>query len=262
MTLTTTGSTTVTVRLVGGPTALIEIGGLRLLTDPTFDPAGDHPVGSRTLVKTRGPAVPLEDIGTIDAVLLSHDQHPDNLDDAGRRLLSQVPLVLTTPAAVERLGGTAVALPAWRHVDLPRPDGQVLRVIGVPAQHGPDHTEDVTGPVTGFVVTGEDVPTVYVSGDNASLDIVRAVHHHVGPIDIALLFGGAARSPVLDAYLTLDSDQVARAAHILGARAVVPLHTEGWQHFTEGPDAVVEAFTRHGQDDQLVLLAPGASVSL
>ena len=45
------------VRLVGGPTALIEMGGLRFLTDPTFDPPGDHPVGNRVLVKTRGPAV-------------------------------------------------------------------------------------------------------------------------------------------------------------------------------------------------------------
>ena len=35
------------VRLIGGPTALIEMGGLRLLTDPTFDPPGDHPVGDR-----------------------------------------------------------------------------------------------------------------------------------------------------------------------------------------------------------------------
>ena len=27
---------------IGGPTALLELGGLRLLTDPTFDPAGSE----------------------------------------------------------------------------------------------------------------------------------------------------------------------------------------------------------------------------
>ena len=43
------------VRLVGGPTAVIELGGVRLLTDPTFDPPGDHPVGDRVLTKTTGP---------------------------------------------------------------------------------------------------------------------------------------------------------------------------------------------------------------
>ena len=41
-----------TVRLVGGPTALIELGWVRLLTDPTFDPPGDHPIGTRVLTKT------------------------------------------------------------------------------------------------------------------------------------------------------------------------------------------------------------------
>ena len=130
------------VRLVGGPTALIEMGGLRFLTDPTFDPPGDHPVGNRVLVKTRGPAVAADDIGPVDAVLLSHDQHPDNLDDAGRRLLDIVPVVLTTDSAAGRLGGTTKVLAPWRHVRLPRPAGGELRVTGVPAQHGPDGTED------------------------------------------------------------------------------------------------------------------------
>jgi L-ascorbate metabolism protein UlaG (beta-lactamase superfamily) len=34
------------LRYLGGPTALLEVGGLRLLTDPSFDPPGDYPVGS------------------------------------------------------------------------------------------------------------------------------------------------------------------------------------------------------------------------
>ena len=59
-----------TVRLVGGPTALIELGGVRLLTDPTFDPPGDHPIGTRVLTKTTGPAVAAEELGQVDAVLL------------------------------------------------------------------------------------------------------------------------------------------------------------------------------------------------
>ena len=102
-----------TVRLVGGPTALIELGGVRLLTDPTFDPPGDHPIGTRVLTNTTGPAVAAEELGRIDAVLFSHDQHPDNLDEAGRALLAGVPLVLTTELAAQRLGGAARELPSW-----------------------------------------------------------------------------------------------------------------------------------------------------
>ena len=48
-------------------------------------------------------------------------------------------------------------------------------MTAVPAEHGPPGLGEITGPVTGFVVSGADVPTVYVSGDNASLDAVREV---------------------------------------------------------------------------------------
>ncbi|WP_066952494.1 MBL fold metallo-hydrolase [Streptomyces lushanensis] len=252
----------VTVRLVGGPTALIGIGGLRLLTDPAFDPPGPVASGTRTLVKTRGPAVPVEEIGTVHAVLLSHDQHADNLDRAGRRLLDTVPVTLTTAEAADRLGGPATALRPWQRLTLDRPDGGYVEVTGAPAQHGPDGTEDITGPVTGFVLTGPDVPTIYVSGDNASLDVVRRIADRFGPLDLALLFAGAARTPLLDGHLTLTSDQAAQAARILGARTVIPLHTEGWEHFTEGPDAVREAFARHGLADRLTLLAPGDAATV
>src|SRR4051794_15171768 len=74
------------LRLVGGPTALISYGGLRLLTDPTFDPPGDYPRPGTEIVlhKLTGPALPLEELGPIEAVLISHDHHSDNLDRAGR----------------------------------------------------------------------------------------------------------------------------------------------------------------------------------
>jgi L-ascorbate metabolism protein UlaG (beta-lactamase superfamily) len=252
----------VVIELIGGPTALIELGGLRLLTDPTFDPPGDHVVGGRTLTKLCGPSTSIEQLQPIDVVLLSHDQHPDNLDRRGRELLQRVPLVLTTAEAAERLGGTARALPRWRHVVVDRPNGGPLRVIGVPAVHGPDGMQNITGNVTGFVMAGEDLPTVYVSGDNASLDVVASVAHHCGPIDVALLFGGAARTTLLDAYLTLTSRQLAEAAQLLGASLVIPLHVDGWRHITEGPEQIASAFAERGEQTRLVRLTPGQSVSI
>jgi L-ascorbate metabolism protein UlaG (beta-lactamase superfamily) len=246
-----------TIRLIGGPTALLEIGGLRLLTDPTFDPPGDHPVGQRTLVKTEGPSVPVESLGRIDAVLLSHDQHPDNLDDAGRRLLGSVPLVLSTADAARRLGGSTRELPSWRSVTLDRPDGGQLRVTGVPAQHGPAGTEHLTGEVRGFVLSGIDLPTIYLSGDNAALAVVEEVADHAGPIDVAILFAGHARTPVMDAYLTFSSDQAARAAAILDAPTVIVMHVDGWQHLTQHADTVHAAFARHHLTDRLLPLPHG-----
>jgi hypothetical protein len=49
------------VTYVGGPTALLELGGLRLLTDPTFDPAGtEYRTPSYVLRKTGSPALSSE----------------------------------------------------------------------------------------------------------------------------------------------------------------------------------------------------------
>jgi hypothetical protein len=55
----------VRLTLVGGPTALIEYGPLRILTDPTFDPPGDYPRPGTSVVlrKLVGPAIPGSDRG-------------------------------------------------------------------------------------------------------------------------------------------------------------------------------------------------------
>ena len=42
-----------TVLLVGGPTAVLDYAGLRLLTDPTFDPPGEHEGGLTKLDRAR-----------------------------------------------------------------------------------------------------------------------------------------------------------------------------------------------------------------
>jgi len=252
-----------TITYVGGPTAVLELAGLRLVVDPTFDPPGEYPIGTRALTKLAGPGLAAEAIGPVDAVLLSHDQHPDNLDRSGREYLATVPLVLSTASAAARLGAVVTALPNWAHHELTSADGAGPRVTGVPAQHGPDGSESLVGEVTGFVLSGKGLPTVYVSGDNASTRVVREIADRVGPVDVAVLFAGAAQTPLVgDAYLTLTSEQAAEAAEILGADQVVPLHFEGWAHFTQGADTLVAAFARRGLADRFHLLTPGQQVTL
>ncbi|NBH04681.1 MBL fold metallo-hydrolase [Amycolatopsis sp. SID8362] len=243
---------TLGITFSGGPTALLELGGVRLLTDPTFDAPGDHPVGERVLVKTEDSALSEEAVGAVDAVLLSHDQHPDNLDDRGRAYLATVPLTLITPAGAARLGGTAKGLAPWEATQV-----GPLTVTAVPALHGPEGAERFTGDVTGFVLTGDGLPTVYVSGDNASVDLVREIAARFD-VDIAVLFAGAARTVLFDgAPLTLTSENAAEAAKVLDAEKIVPLHFRGWQHFSEGPDVLRKAFEAAGLADRLVLLEPG-----
>ena len=116
----------------------------------------------------------------------------------------------------------------------------------------------------GFVLTADDAPTLYVSGDNASVDVVRAIAERSGPIELAVLFCGGVSLPHRfdGAYLTLSADAAAQAAEVLGARAVVPVHFEGWAHFTQGADDLRASFAAAGIADRLVVPEPGASVSL
>src|SRR6218665_2279374 len=202
-------TTEITATLVGGPTLLLAYAGLTFLTAPTFDPPGRYE-GGVTLTKLIGPAVPREEIGPIDVVLLSHDQHADNLDDSGRKLLTDVPLVLSTREAASRIPGV-VGLAPWETIDA----GEVT-VTAVPARHGPQGAEPLSGVVTGFVLEAAGLPTVYVSGDNAPPDVAGAVARRFPEIDLALLFvGGANVGWFGDEPVTLDARRASAVVDLL-----------------------------------------------
>ena len=132
----------------------------------------------------------------------------------------------------------------------------------VPAQHGPEWAMAFTGEVTGFVLSGDGLPTVYVSGDNSSLDVVRDIAQRCGPADVALLFAGAGVVPPPEAVLTLTGEEAAEASLILGARRTVVVHADGWAHFTEGRTEIEAAFERAGLRNRLTVLAPGTILAL
>ena len=250
----------VRLTLVGGPTAVLEYAGLRWLTDPSLSPPGEYAGG---LVKTTGPAIEADALPPIDVVLLSHEHHSDNLDPAGREFLLRAGQVLTTVQGAERLGEAAIGLEPWSSVDVERPGGSAVTVTAVPALHGPDGTDHITGPVIGFVLAADGEDTVYVSGDNASLDVVRVIAERAGAIDVAVLFAGAVQLPHRfdGAYLTLSSDRAAEATKLLGVRAALPVHFEGWSHFTQGSREFRAAFAGNGVSDLLVLAERGETVT-
>jgi L-ascorbate metabolism protein UlaG (beta-lactamase superfamily) len=234
---------------------VIEYAGLRWLTDPTFSDPGTY----EGLTKTTAPRLTTDQVGDIDVVLLSHDHHADNLDPAGREFLVRAGRVLTTSAAAQRLGMEATGLEPWSETEI----GQV-KVTAVPALHGPPGAETVTGPVIGFVLGCEGEDTVYVSGDNASVDVVDEIAERLTPIDIAVLFVGAVQLPTRfgGAYLTLSGERAAIATELLEARAVVPVHFEGWTHFTQGLPQIRAAFAGYGLSERLVAVEPGETVTL
>jgi L-ascorbate metabolism protein UlaG (beta-lactamase superfamily) len=248
---------------VGGPTALLDLGALRLLTDPTFDPAGtEYPSAASTLRKTQGPALTPGELGRVDAVLLSHEHHADNLDGAGRAMLSGVARVLTTRGGAERLGAPATSLAPWEHVDLPAEGAGVLRVTATPCRHGPAHLD--RGPVIGFVLTqpedAEDV--VYVSGDTVWYDGVAEVARRFR-VRTAVLFMGAARVGAVGPWpLTMTAEDAVEAARAFAGAAIVPLHFEGWEHFSESRADIAAAFERAGLSGRLRWPVPGRAIAV
>src|SRR5262249_23698846 len=118
----------VTITLIGGPTALIEFDGFRLLTDPTFDGPGDYQLPHVKLEQLTAPASGVDKVGEVDAVLLSHDQHSDNLDNSGRDFLKQARRVLTTEAGAKRLGGHTEGFAPWASTELKGRNGHSLTI--------------------------------------------------------------------------------------------------------------------------------------
>jgi L-ascorbate metabolism protein UlaG (beta-lactamase superfamily) len=249
--------TSLRITLVGGPTALIEIGGFRLLTDPTFDAPGEYKLPHVTLEKLSGPALGAGSIGPVDAVLLSHDQHSDNLDNSGRDFLKTASRVLTTIAGAKRLGGNAEGLAPWAGTELIKPDGSVLTITAAPARHGPAGIEPMSGDVIGFVLTSTapGFRPIYITGDTVWFDGVAEVARRF-KAGVVLPFAGAAqtRGPF---HLTMDTNDTIETARAFPDAVIVPVHHDGWKHFRQNGDDLKSSFDTLGFGARLKMLEPG-----
>ena len=241
------------IKYIGGPTALFEIGGLRFITDPTFDAANtDYKTAVYVLHKLESPTVQPKNLGKIDFILLSHDHHFDNLDNLGRQFLSSVAKVYTTPMGAERLGGNSVGVDHWQSFEVPTKDGRILMITGTPCQHGPVDGE--RGPVTGFVLNfkGENKGGVYISGDTVWFDGVEEVAKRFS-IGLVVLFMGAAKvKEVGNSHLTMTIDESFKVASLFENAKIVPLHFGGWQHFTETRGEIEKAYIQAGLPERLM----------
>jgi L-ascorbate metabolism protein UlaG (beta-lactamase superfamily) len=254
-------SSAMTLTLIGGPTVLIEFGGLRLLTDPTFDPPGLYRETPVRFEKTSGPALSPQQIGRLDAVLLSHDHHLDNLDSSGRALLPSVGTTYTTQAGAQRLGGNALGLAPFETATLLGRNGDKLLITATPARHGPVGIEPISGDVVGFAL-GRDKPgdLLYVTGDTVWYDGTAEVARLFSP-KVVVLFTGAAE-PRGRFHMTMGSEDALEAAHAFPEARLVAAHNEGWVHFRESAEQLAQVFAQFGLAHRLAPFEKGKPLSI
>jgi len=212
-----TTSTNASLFFVGTATTILEWEGLRLMTDPNFLHAGDHVHLGPGVTGTRqtNPAVNIEDLPNIDAILLSH-YHADHFDEKVETSLRRDLPIITTPHAKSHLAEkgddsfTAVsALDFWESLTVnfdsqtPTPAEQhdtkkpQIKVTGMPGTHVPPGPANLTiaandllklvPPTNGWMVelgyssapASEDAFNsgyrIYISGDTLMFDDLHKI---------------------------------------------------------------------------------------
>jgi len=217
------------LQLVRNATSIIRYGGRTLLLDPFLSPAGALPAFNNTPNPRPNPLVELpmpaaEVVAGIDATLLTHP-HVDHWDPVARELLPKDGVTFVQPADVERVttaGFTAVraveSLLTWEGITIARTGGQ----------HGRGDTGRRMGTVSGYVLSREGLPTIYIAGDTIWCpEVADAIAAHAP--DVIVLNAGAAQ--FLEGGLIImglgDVVEVCRAAP---RATVIAVHLEAVNH--------------------------------
>jgi L-ascorbate metabolism protein UlaG (beta-lactamase superfamily) len=221
---------------VGHATTLIRYGGFTLLTDPSFLRRGQRAYLGYGLSTRRllDPAISVDALPPLDAVVLSH-LHGDHWDRVVQRRLDRELPVITTTSASRRLSrrgfGRTRGLRTWQEHELVK-HGRVLRVTAMPARHAFGPTRRLLPPVMGAMLEfgpaggGTDL-RVYVSGDTLLYGELEEIPRRYPRIDLGVVHLGGARILGL-ALVSMDARQGAAWAGLTGCRRVVPVHNDDY----------------------------------
>lgn len=253
---------------IGTATAILEINGVSFLTDPFFSPAGSTwKYGDMTLEVSDSPALRLDQLPVIDAVLLSHEDHPDNLDELGRQLLDGRH-VFTTPDGAKNLAPRPAVhgMKPWEEIETVIA-GQKFKIVATPTQHLPG------GECTGFIVTGDadsfgygrdGLPNaIYFTGDTVYIDELPQMKDRFHICATVMNLGNAhAPLPEGPLQITMGGKDGARLFREIKADVLVPMHYESWKHFTQFGAELRQAFEDESISDKICWLKGGEKVTV
>jgi L-ascorbate metabolism protein UlaG (beta-lactamase superfamily) len=226
------------VTFVGNATTLLRLGDFTLLTDPNFVPARSrvhlgYGAWTRRLLD---PALAVEELPRLDAVLLSH-LHGDHFDRVARRRLPPTLPIITTPQAQRRLRrwhfGAVRGLPTWETYDWAS-GRQRLSITAVPGRHGPGVADrllpDVMGSVVELQMDGRCRLRLYITGDTLHRPFLADIPRRCGDIDAMIIHLGGTR--LLGMLLTMDGRQGCELTELIRPALTVPVHHDDYTVFT------------------------------
>jgi len=258
---------------IGNATVLLRYGGFTVLTDPNFLHRGERAYLGYGLTTRRltNPAMELEALPALDAVVLSH-LHGDHWDRVARRGLPRDMPIITTTHASRRLRRLhrfrrAVGLRTWGHHDLVK-DGTTLRVTSLPGRHAPAAAQRLLPPVMGSLLEftpaggGQDRRfRLYITGDTLLFDGIREIARRCPDLDAALLHLGGTLLPG-GIMVTMDGRQGTDLLEIVRPPTAVPIHHSDYDRFSSPLGDFLDEARRRGLDKGIIAVEPGQTVSL
>jgi L-ascorbate metabolism protein UlaG (beta-lactamase superfamily) len=211
------------VTWLGHSTMLIEIDGVRLLTDPVWGPRAS-PLRFAGPKRFHPPPAPLAALPPLDAVIISHD-HYDHLDRPTIRKLARMPVPFITSLGVGAHLETC-GIPPERITELDWWDQSEVRgvtVTAAPAQHfsGRGIKNRNTTLWSSFHFQGPS----HSFFDGADTGLTREysdIARRLGPFDMVSLEIGAFHPAWGDIHLGPDNALAAYA--LLGSGLFLPIH--------------------------------------
>ena len=224
-----------TLQFIGNATVVLRLGPFTLLTDPNFLRRGQWSHFGQGLVSRRrkDPALTLDQLPPLDAVVLSH-LHGDHFDRVAARGLDHDLPILTTPHAARALSKRGfrdtVPLTTWQDLTLTKADA-TLSVTALPGQHALGPFARLLPPVMGSMVEYWSSPTsaplrVYFSGDTLVHPALATIRDHYDRIDLAVLHLGGTK--FLGLLLTMDGEQGVDLATLLRPHRTIPVHYDDY----------------------------------
>lgn len=241
-------------------TCVLTVANKRLLIDPTLSPKGALPAIEGVPDTRNNPLVdlpvPIESLLSCDAVVVTHT-HSDHFDEAAARLLPKQLPVFCQPEDEKKLTelGFKQVIPVYTDV---RWEG--ITFNRTKARHGHGDIAKSMAPSSGYLISAQGQPTVYVTGDTVWCSYTKMAINQYNP-DIIVCYCGEARFET-GRPITMGLADIRSVCANARKAKVIAIHMEAWNHCRLTRDKLSEAVIANGLQKQVSIPQNGESINL